>query len=304
MAESPADSLPNPFEPLLDRFLESAVFEAGFADQTLAAYASDLRHYLGYLHEAGFPALDTLQRDDLVEYLAFLEEEGLGARSIARRLSALHRFHRFLQDEALCATNPADSVSAPKLPRGLPHVLSLEEVERLLKAPEAAEKEAARDTAILELFYSCGLRVSELARLPLRDVHLEESSVRVRGKGNKVRIVPLGRRAIERLAAWLSVRTERFPGGQTLFVSGRGKRLSRTAVWKIVKKYAAAANITQNVTPHMLRHSFATHLLNHGADLRAVQEMLGHADISTTQIYTHVSIERLSKAHHEYHPRA
>jgi integrase/recombinase XerD len=161
-----------------------------------------------------------------------------------------------------------------------------------------------RDAAILELFYSCGLRISELAGLPLRDVLLEESQLRVRGKGSKTRIVPVGRGAIDKTHAWLEVRREWKPRDTTLFVTERrGRRMDRSTVWHVVKRWALAANITQNVTPHMLRHSFATHLLDHGADLRAVQELLGHADIGTTQIYTHVSVERLTKAHREFHPR-
>ncbi|MBM3289246.1 MAG: hypothetical protein FJY92_03765, partial [Candidatus Hydrogenedentes bacterium] len=161
-----------------------------------------------------------------------------------------------------------------------------------------------RDAAVLELFYSCGLRVSELAGLPLRAVSLEEGAVRVKGKGAKVRIVPLGARAMARIRAWLEVRADGRALEDALFVGARGRRMPRASVWAVVKRYARAANVAQNVTPHMLRHSFATHLLDRGADLRAVQEMLGHADISTTQIYTHVSTDRLGKAHRAFHPRA
>jgi integrase/recombinase XerD len=170
--------------------------------------------------------------------------------------------------------------------------------------PDTSKLEGIRDAAILELFYACGLRISELAALPLRDLSFDEGAVRVRGKGSKVRLVPLGARAMVRIRAWVLARAEAKAIDDTLFVGPRGRRMTRGSVWSVVKRYARAANVTQNVTPHMLRHTFATHLLDNGADLRAVQEMLGHTDIATTQIYTHVSTERLSKAHRTFHPRA
>jgi integrase/recombinase XerD len=186
-------------------------------------------------------------------------------------------------------------------------VLSQAHVERMLALADATQWEGARDAAVIELFYSCGLRISELSGLVLRDVSLEEGQVRVKGKGMKVRIVPLGGRASQSVQQWLSFRNSAAPVAardNALFISRRGRGMSVTSVWRVVKHYARAADLPGNVTPHMLRHSFATHLLDHGADLRAVQEMLGHADISTTQIYTHVSDERLRKAHEQFHPRA
>ena len=200
--------------------------------------------------------------------------------------------------------NPTEDFDSPRIVKSLPHVLSADEVERLIGSPDLSEERGVRDAAILELFYSCGLRISELAQLPLRDVSLEESSLRVRGKGAKVRIVPLGERTAERIRAWLGLRPRWKAKRPTLFLSTRGNAMNRTSVWQVVKIAARAANIRQTVTPHMLRHSFATHLLDNGADLRAVQEMLGHADIATTQIYTHVSTDRLTKAHRAFHPRA
>ncbi len=288
----------------LDRFLESAVFELGLSEKTVAAYAADLNRYLDGLSENGVESPGDILGEEVLDHLALLREQGLGARSMARHLSAIRRYHRFLLDEGLAEKDPVEVFDSPRLLRALPHWLTTEEVDRLLAAPDTETPEGLRDAAILEVFYSCGLRVSELAGLPLRDVSLEEGQLRVRGKGNKTRVVPLGRGAMEKIRAWLAARAEWPSPASTLFITPRGARMGRAAVWQVVKRHARAANIQQNVTPHMLRHSFATHLLDHGADLRAVQELLGHADISTTQIYTHVSVERLTKAHKDFHPRA
>ncbi|MCP4642865.1 MAG: site-specific tyrosine recombinase XerD [bacterium] len=291
-------------QPLVDRFMEAAVFESGLSDKTLSAYAGDLAAYLDFLQEAGVTHPGAIARDHVLDHLIHLRREGLCSRSTTRHLSAIRRFHRFLVDERESAVDPTDGFDSPRLMRSLPHVLTRVEIERLLNAPDTGTPQGVRDAAILELFYSCGLRISELASVQVRNVSLEESAVRVHGKGTKVRLVPLGRRAIDRVRAWLDVRAEGKMLDDALFLSARGKRMSRTSVWQVVKRCAQTANIQQNVTPHMLRHSFATHLLDNGADLRAVQEMLGHSDISTTQIYTHVSVERLSRAHKEFHPRA
>ena len=289
----------------LDRFLEVAVFESGLAEKTLSAYANDLGRYLAFLREKGTTAPAQIRREDILDHLIALRKEGLSTRSTARHLSAIRRFHKFLIEERLSETNPAAGFDPPHLTRTLPHDLSPKEVDGLLNAPDVSTPEGIRDAAILELFYSSGLRISELANLPLRDVALQESSLRVRGKGSKVRIVPLGEQAIHKIAAWLRIRESAFQiKDSTLFLSTRGRRMGRTSVWNVVKRHARLANVPHNVTPHMLRHSFATHLLDNGADLRAVQEMLGHADISTTQIYTHVSVERLRRAHKKFHPRA
>ena len=299
-----APDLPSPWGVLLDKFLASVVFEDGLSEKTVSAYAADLRAWTAQLDESGIGAPAEVLREDVLDHLMQLGERGLGPRSITRHLSALRRFHRFLVDDGIAQNDPVETFDSPRLLRALPHWLTNEEVDRLLAAPDPAEPSGARDAAILELFYSCGLRISELAGLPLRDVALEESQLRVRGKGAKTRIVPMGRGAVAKTVAWLEVRREWKPRDATLFVTERrGRRMSRTTVWQVVKRWALAANIAQNVTPHMLRHSFATHLLDHGADLRAVQELLGHADIGTTQIYTHVSVERLTRAHKEFHPR-
>jgi len=292
-----------PLLALLDRFLEMVVFEAGLSERTLAAYAADLRRYLAHLDALGLEAPGDIVREDIVDHLGALHAAGMAPRSCARHLSAIRHFHRHLAAEGVMPHDPAEGLESPRLLRALPHYLSGEEVERLLDAPDTTTGEGIRDAAILELFYACGLRISELCRLPARHLSIEEGAVRVRGKGGKDRLVPLGRRAMARVRAWLALREQGHVRDDALFLGPRGRVMSRTSVWKVVKRYARAANIQQNVTPHMLRHSFATHLLDHGADLRAVQEMLGHADISTTQIYTHVSVERQAEAHKKYHPR-
>lgn len=289
--------------PYFDRFMESAVFEAGLADKTLAAYAADIRQYLRQMEAQDIAHPAEILFEDVMDHMAVLLDGGLSPRSAARHLSAIRRFHQFLVEEGLCESNVTDMADAPHLLRRLPRCLSGEEVERLLAAPDGGTPEGVRDAAILEVFYACGLRISELAALPMKHVYLEEGNLRVYGKGAKYRLVPLGRQAQIKIQRWLPLRTQWARRDGALFLGTSGKRLGRTTVWRLIKRYAVVANIPQNVTPHMLRHSFATHLLDHGADLRAVQEMLGHADIGTTQIYTHVSAERLAQAHKAFHPR-
>jgi integrase/recombinase XerD len=289
---------------LLDSFIEAHLFEAGPAENTLAAYASDIRAYLKWLDENDLAAPTDVLREDVMDYLIALRKAGLSARSAARHLSSIRRFHRYLLTEGVTSKDPTDGLDSPRLIRSLPRVLSPSGVERLLAVPLPDTGEGTRDRALLEVFYSCGPRISEIARLDLRDVSLPEGELRVRGKGAKVRIVPLGKKAAAALERWFSARPDFSPKDAAVFVSKRGRRMSRTGVWRVVKAAARTAHIDQNVTPHMLRHSFATHLLDGGADLRAVQELLGHADIATTQIYTHVSTDRLARAHREHHPRA
>ena len=291
------------FDGLLDRFVQAAVFERGLGEKTLAAYSADISRYLDFVAARGICSLDDVRRDLILEHLIGLRQAGLSARSVARHLSAVRQFHSFLREEQITESDPAADFDTPRLVRQLPRDLPPSQVEKLIAAPDSSTPEGARDCAMLELFYSCGLRISELINLRMRDVSLDESAVRVRGKGAKVRLIPLGEQAITRVRAWLNVRQDGPVKDETLFLTPRGKRLGRTTAWAIVKKYARLANLPGNVKPHMLRHSFATHLLDNGADLRAVQEMLGHADIATTQIYTHVSVERLTKAHKSFHPR-
>jgi integrase/recombinase XerD len=287
----------------LDGFLQAIVFEAGLSEKTVSAYAADLRAYLMCLQQADIRELDVVRREHVLEHLIALRKAGLGARSAVRHLSAIRRFHRYCRDERIATADPTEGFDSPRLTRTLPHTLSHAEVERLISAPQDG-KHAVRDRAMLELFYSCGLRISELLALRLRDVSIEEGSVRVTGKGSKVRVVPIGRQALTHLQSWLAERSAMQTKDDTVFVSTRGKRMGRSSAWALVKRYARSANIRQNVSPHVLRHTFATHLLDNEADLRSVQEMLGHADIATTQIYTHVSSDRLGKSHKKFHPRS
>jgi integrase/recombinase XerD len=288
----------------LDNFLESMVFERGASEHTLSAYRNDVEAYLRTLTETGVKSLDAVTSEHIVEHLSALHRSGVQTRSLARHLSAIRAFHRFLVREQIVQQDPTSLLNTPKIVRALPRVLDQAEIERLLSLPRQNTTVGIRDAAILELFYSCGLRVSELANLPVHHVSFSEATVRVKGKRQKIRIVPLGRVAMKKLQAWLEVRGAWKPRDETLFISQRGRRLSRISIFQRIRFYACEAGLERRISPHTLRHSFATHLLEEGADLRVVQELLGHADISTTQIYTHVSLERLRNVHAEHHPRA
>jgi integrase/recombinase XerD len=302
MGESTAK--PTPFQGALESFLEAAVLEMGLADATIAAYAADLRRYLEALNDAKITSLDSLTRSNVLDYLIDLKRDGLAPRSITRHLSAIRHFHQYASSEGLSTTDPTGGLDSPRVMRALPDCLRTDEVTQLLQAPGTSDWAGVRDTAILALLYGSGLRVSELTNLPMNGVDFEEGVVRVVGKGAKVRFVPLGAYAAATLMNWLEQRGDVRLHDDTVFVNKRGKRMDRSMVWRLVKQYARQANVAGNISPHTLRHTFATHLLDGGADLRAVQEMLGHADIGTTQIYTHVSRERLHQAHQAFHPRA
>jgi integrase/recombinase XerD len=290
----------------LDRFLEQLVVERGLAQNSLEAYRRDLTRYLGHLAARGL-AVATLDRTEVPRYLLHLRESGLGSSSVTRHLSAIRQFHRFLLREGLAAADPTAHVDSPRPWRRLPAVLSLDEVDRLLSAAVTATPQGLRDRAMLELMYSSGLRVSELIGVRLADLDFAVGVVRVVGKGNKERLVPVGDVALERLRVYLvegRPRLERRGPNPFLFLGRHGGSLTRQRFWQMIKRQTAAAGIGKSVTPHALRHSFATHLLERGADLRAVQLMLGHADIGTTQIYTHVSRARLKAIYDQHHPRA
>ncbi|MFP4173188.1 MAG: site-specific tyrosine recombinase [Candidatus Hydrogenedentota bacterium] len=287
----------------LDRFLEGTVFESGLAEATLTAYAEDLGRYLRYLGERGVEGLGAVTREIILDHLIALRREGLSARSTARHLSAIRCFHRFLRNENFVDHDPTAALDTPRISRRLPVALSKGEVDRLVAVPDRSTALGARDAAIVELVYSCGLRISEAGGLRLKHLSLDESCVRVRGKGGKVRIVPVGKRAHALLGEWLRWRPSFNPPRDWVFTSRTGGRLSRGRLWQIVKHYAREAGLSHKVSPHVLRHSFATHLLDGEADLRVVQELLGHSDISVTQIYTHVSTDRLGRAHRQFHPR-
>ncbi len=292
--------------PDLDRFLEHLVVERGLRQNSLEAYQRDLVRYLTYLADRGKQPT-ALDRTDVSRYLLALREAGLNPRSVARHLSAIRQFHRFLVREALATEDPTAHLEAPRPWHRLPGVLSSEEVERLLTVREAATPQALRNRAMLELIYASGLRVSELVGLRLSNLDLGLGIVRVVGKGDKERLVPVGEAATNSLRVYLKGGRPRLEKGRpsdSLFLGRHGQGLTRQMFWQLIKKVARAAGITKTVTPHTLRHSFATHLLERGADLRSVQLMLGHADIGTTQIYTHVSRAHLKAIYDKFHPRA
>jgi integrase/recombinase XerD len=282
--------------------------ERGLSQNTVQAYRRDLEHFCRWVTEFGLADWHTLPLSRWSEYLRYLRESGLASPSIARNLVAVKMFFRFLHLEGKVAQRTVELLSSPRLWQRIPFVLSPEAVEKLLTAPQADDRMFFRDRAILEMLYATGARASEVARLRLEDVFLDHGFCRCLGKGNKQRIVPLGRQAIAALQAYLQeqrpILCRTHPDSPWLFVSRTGKPLSRACVWHIVKKYARRAGLTGKISPHTLRHSFATHLLEGGADLRSVQEMLGHASLRTTQIYTHVDRQRLRMIHQKFHPRA
>ncbi|MHB1847005.1 MAG: site-specific tyrosine recombinase XerD [Deltaproteobacteria bacterium] len=296
------------FEPLLDLFTHHLRVERNLARNTVESYARDLRDYVRELVERELSGPREISADVVRGHLVSLGRAGLSARSIARHLAAIRTFHRYLvEDEELIDADPAEDVEPPKQAKRLPEFLSLEEVDALLAAPDEATPEGCRDRAMIELMYAAGLRVSELCALRLGDVRCDPGIVRVLGKGSKERLVPVGEVALEKLEGYLSRGRPLLLRGREssdLFLSRRGRRMGRICFWTRLKRHAAKAGIGKNVSPHKLRHSFATHLLERGADLRAVQAMLGHADIGTTQIYTHVDRTRLREVHAKAHPRA
>jgi integrase/recombinase XerD len=292
----------------VEAFLDHLAVERGAATNTRASYALDLARFTTFLRAKGVTQINDVHRETVTDYLLAQRQRGLSPRSAARHLAAVRMFCRFLCREKLLAVDPTVLVDTPQLWRRLPHTLDGGEVERLLAAPQTDTRLGLRDRALLELMYASGLRVSEASRLTLSAVNREAGFLRTTGKGNKERIVPVGREALRWLTSYLANARDGFVKGGALrgevFLSSRGTRLSRKTIWYLIKKYARAAGITKRITPHTLRHSFATHLLEHGGDLRVIQEMLGHADISTTQIYTHVDQGRLKDTHYRYHPRS
>ncbi|HZR07742.1 MAG TPA: site-specific tyrosine recombinase XerD [Myxococcales bacterium] len=297
---------PSPLDEALDRYLAHLRVERGLLAATLEAYARDLREYADWLGAHAVARLDQVTEAMILHHLADLQRRGLSRASQARHLAAVRGLHKFASAEGLTPADPSAGVEATRGSRPLPHFLAVDEVDRLLAQPDCAVAAGARDKAMLEVLYASGLRVSELVTLPLSAIDSATGVVRVRGKGGKERIVPVGERARDALAAYLAGPRQKLLGtrrSNDLFVTPRGSRMTRQGFWKLLGRYARSAGIEQRVYPHTLRHSFATHLLERGADLRAVQAMLGHADIATTQIYTHVDRERL-KAVIAKHPRA
>ena len=292
---------------VIERFLNYLEHEKGLSANTLASYGIDLKDYREFLSEYSSETIETANSATIVAYLMFLRRQGRATSTVARRLAAIKGFYQFLLREGCIVKDPSENLSAPSLERRLPKVMSLAEIERLLAQPDPSTPLGLRDKAMLEVLYATGLRVTELVDLNMNDVDLLEGFVRCMGKGSKERVVPMGEIAVLSLKAYLEQgRSELVTDleEQALFVNQEGARMSRQSVWKLVKKYARQAEIRKEVTPHTIRHSFATHLLEHGADIRAVQEMLGHADISTTQIYIHVTKDRLKEVYAKSHARA
>lgn len=289
-------------------YLHYLLIERGLSKNTRESYERDLNQYLDYLKKNNITSWQNVDRFLILGLLQQLQTEGKSSATIARMISSLRRFHQFLRQERYTDHDPMQHIESPKKQQRLPDTLSLEEVEQLIETPDTKELLGLRDRAILEVMYATGLRVSELIGLKLKDLHLSIGLLQTLGKGDKERIVPLGDYAIEWLGRYLDearpLLTAKHPEEDHLFVNHHGTGLSRQGIWKNLKQIVRQAGITKTVTPHTLRHSFATHLLENGADLRTVQELLGHADISTTQIYTHITKKRMTDVYKEYFPRA
>lgn len=291
---------------VIERFLDALWMERGLSDNTLAAYRNDLMQFAHWLDQQAVPNLLAAQREHLSDYLALRSEQQRSPRSSARLLSSLRRFYTWARRERLIADDPTRLLASPKLGRQLPDTLSEDDVERLLAAPDPENTLGLRDRSMLELLYATGLRVSELVSLQDYQVNLRQGVVRVTGKGQKERLVPMGEVAIDWLRRYLAQARPTLAAGaltDMLFLTRRRHEMTRQAFWYLIKRYARQVGIRVELSPHTLRHAFATHLLNHGADLRAVQMLLGHSNISTTQIYTHVAQARLQALHARHHPR-
>ena len=291
---------------LIDEFCDALWLEDGLAQNTLEAYRRDLSQFATWLEAQHRKALISADQADIQSYLGYQFRKKTRATSVARLLSALKRFYRYCLRQGRIRADPTLKIDSPKLPRGLPKSLTEEDVENLLAAPRAEKTLGLRDKAMLETLYASGLRVSELVKLKLGQVSQDMGVVRVVGKGSKERLVPLGEEAIAWIRQYLKEARPELLGGRAagdLFVTTRGAAMTRQMFWHLLRRYAAQAGLKKSISPHTLRHAFATHLLNHGADLRVVQLLLGHSDISTTQIYTHVARERLKQLHARHHPR-
>ena len=292
-------------------FLSYLRVERGLAQNTILAYGRDLRRFAEFLRKRQKRRMEDVTREDVIDFLSHLYQEKLDSRSVARFLVSIRGLYKFAMMEEMVHTDPTENLESPKIRSSLPTYLRVEEIDKLLAAPNLATPIGLRDRAMLEVLYSTGLRVSELLNLRISDIDIRVGCVRCIGKGDKERLVPIGRKAIEAVEQYLAHGRPLFarpssppPHHQVLFLTRNGKRLSRVSIWKILHDYGMRLGLRGRLTPHKLRHSFATHLLERGADLRSVQLMLGHADISTTQIYTHVVEERLKEIYKAHHPRA
>lgn len=291
---------------LIERYLDALWLQRGLAKNTRMAYRTDLLQFASWLAQSRQPELQRVSRDQLLAYLAWRLQQGYSARATARFLSSVRGFYAFLLEQRLIDEDPTLLIDMPKLGRALPDTLTEQDVEQLLSAPDCEDTLGMRDRCMLEVLYASGLRVSELVALRLDELNLRQGVIRVIGKGGKERLVPLGEEAIQWLERYLQQVRPILLGlklSDVVFPSLRGSQMTRQTFWHRIKRHAAAAGITKPLSPHTLRHAFATHLLNHGADLRVVQMLLGHTDLSTTQIYTHVANVRLQQLHAQHHPR-
>ncbi len=282
--------------------------ERGLSDNTIQSYRRDLKKYQLFLQTEKVGSFNAVTKADILLYLQYLNAEKFATSSISRMISSLRKFHQYLKQEGLNETDPMINVQLPKKKQSLPKVLSTDEIERLMNTPDLKTVLGMRDRAILEVLYATGLRVSELVNLTMSEIHLDIGFIQTIGKGDKERIVPLGEEAIYWVNQYIQYSRPDLARGRKetafLFLNFHGQGFTRQGIWKNLKQIVRQAGIKKNVTPHMLRHSFATHILENGADLRIVQELLGHADISTTQIYTHITTERMTEIYQKYHPRA
>jgi integrase/recombinase XerD len=290
---------------IIDEFIDHLWLEDGLSKNTLSSYRFDLVLFSNWLNESMNLELIHVSQSEIQQYLAYKFPTSQ-ARSISRLLATLRRLYRYLLREKKINQDPTLQIQTPKTPKTLPKSLSEVEVESLLNSPNIESPVGLRDRAMLELIYACGLRVTELVTISLTEVIISDGIIRVTGKGNKTRLVPMGEEAVDWVQKYIAHARHDILKNKTskfLFITSRGGAMTRQAFWYLIKKYALAANINKTLSPHVLRHAFATHLINHGADIRVVQMLLGHSDISTTQIYTHVARERLKKLHQEHHPR-
>ena len=293
----------------LEDYIHFLRIERQLAENTLVSYKKDLVDYIqSVLETQQLHNLDLVERQHILVHLRKLKEEGKSARTIARHISSIRSFHQFLLREKVTTKDPTIHLELPQIEQKLPNFLSVEELTKLLDSIDLSKPQGVRDLAMFELMYASGMRISECLNLDLEDLHLTMGFVRVFGKGGKERIIPLGGAAIRACERYLEEARPKLlkqaERTDAIFISQRGKRLTRQGIWKLLNKHVLSAGIQKDITPHVLRHSFATHLIENGADLRAVQEMLGHSDISTTQIYTHVSKKRLKEVYKQFHPRA
>jgi len=291
---------------LLDEFLNYLTVERGLSKNTISSYGMDLAHFINYLDGKGIKDIEKITRQYITNYMLSLKDSGISSNSISRALVAIKMFYRFLVQERYIKDDVAGILESPRLVRPLPNVLGVTEVEKLLSAPDVRDWMGMRDKAVLELMYATGMRVSEIVELTMDGLNLDVGFIKCKGKGGKERIVPIGKAAIEAISRYIEKVRPRLSKNKDphLFLSRLGRKISRVSFWKMIKTNTRRARIKKDVAPHTLRHSFATHLLERGADLRVVQELLGHADISTTQVYTHINKERLKAIHRQFHPRA